>query len=157
MLSPAEEEVDAQVRREDQENINRFARLNARLHQINQDVDRLKKDLERLDDASTDLMMLEEEEDDDDDVDELDDTNHRGRPTLSSANVWLTMGESFFSVKNVEEATEYCEAQLQILQQQLERLQAERQDILQQQDELKKVLYGRFGKSINLEEAPVKT
>lgn len=42
MLSPAEEEVDAQVRREDQDNINRFARLNARLHQINQDVDRLK-------------------------------------------------------------------------------------------------------------------
>jgi prefoldin subunit 4 len=31
---PAEEEVDAEVRREDQDNINRFARLNARLHEL---------------------------------------------------------------------------------------------------------------------------
>ena len=31
---PAEEEVEAEVRREDQNNINRFARLNARLHEL---------------------------------------------------------------------------------------------------------------------------
>jgi hypothetical protein len=31
---PAEEEVDAEVRREDQDKINRFARLNARLHEL---------------------------------------------------------------------------------------------------------------------------
>jgi len=31
---PAEEEVDAEVRREDQDSINRFARLNARLHEL---------------------------------------------------------------------------------------------------------------------------
>ena len=30
---PAEEESEAEVRRQDQENINRFARLNARLHE----------------------------------------------------------------------------------------------------------------------------
>lgn len=103
--------------------------------------------------------MLEDDDDAvdvDDDDDHVDDTYHRGGPALAAANVWLTMGESFFAVKNVEEATEYCEAQLQLLQQQLESLQAERQDILQQQDELKKVLYARFGKSINLEEAPAK-
>lgn len=34
MVTPAEEEVDAEVRREDQNNINRFARLNARLHEL---------------------------------------------------------------------------------------------------------------------------
>ena len=31
---PAEEESEAEVRREDQDNINRFARLNARLHEL---------------------------------------------------------------------------------------------------------------------------
>jgi prefoldin subunit 4 len=31
---PAEEESDAEVRRQDQDNINRFARLNARLHEV---------------------------------------------------------------------------------------------------------------------------
>lgn len=33
MLAP-EDENEAEVRREDQENINRFARLNARLHEV---------------------------------------------------------------------------------------------------------------------------
>lgn len=33
MLTP-EEESDSDVRREDQDNINRFARLNARLHDV---------------------------------------------------------------------------------------------------------------------------
>ena len=36
MLSP-EEENDAEVRREDQENINKFGRLNARLHEAREE------------------------------------------------------------------------------------------------------------------------
>lgn len=36
MLAP-EEENDAEVRREDQDNINRFARLNARLHALREE------------------------------------------------------------------------------------------------------------------------
>jgi hypothetical protein len=34
MVRPAEEEVDVEVRREDQHNINKFARLNARLQEL---------------------------------------------------------------------------------------------------------------------------
>jgi prefoldin subunit 4 len=37
-----EEENDADVRREDQENINKFARLNARLHEVRQEKDQWK-------------------------------------------------------------------------------------------------------------------
>ena len=40
-LSP-DEENDAEVRREDQNNINHFARLNARLHEIRQETADLK-------------------------------------------------------------------------------------------------------------------
>lgn len=34
MITPAEEENNVEVRREDQNNINKFARLNARLHEL---------------------------------------------------------------------------------------------------------------------------
>ena len=34
MVTPAEEENNTEVRREDQNNINKFARLNARLHEL---------------------------------------------------------------------------------------------------------------------------
>lgn len=34
MVRPAEEESEAEVRRVDQDNINKFARLNARLHDV---------------------------------------------------------------------------------------------------------------------------
>ena len=39
---PAEEENDSEVRREDQDNINKFARLNARLHEIRDERDLLQ-------------------------------------------------------------------------------------------------------------------
>lgn len=34
MVRPADEESEAEVRRVDQDNINKFARLNARLHEL---------------------------------------------------------------------------------------------------------------------------
>lgn len=39
---PAEEENESEVRREDQDNINQFARLNARLHEIRDERDLLQ-------------------------------------------------------------------------------------------------------------------
>ena len=40
-----EEENDAEVRREDQEHINRFGRLNARLHELRDEKAELKVDI----------------------------------------------------------------------------------------------------------------
>ena len=96
MILAKEEENDAEVRREDQDQINEFGRLNARLYEVKSEVDRLKvsdnvfckyplilsdnklsssscsqltvclkmpysipiqKLLEKIDDASTELMM----------------------------------------------------------------------------------------------------
>ena len=37
MVRPAEEEVDVEVRREDQDNINKFARLNARKQELEEE------------------------------------------------------------------------------------------------------------------------
>ena len=41
-VQPAEEESEAEVRRVDQDNINKFARLNARLHELRDERDMVK-------------------------------------------------------------------------------------------------------------------
>ena len=87
----------------------------------------LQKSLERLDDASTDLMMA------------------------SGDKVMLLIGESFFETSE-EDATEYCESEVERLQKLIETMGEEETAILAQQADLKKILYGRFGKSIQLEE-----
>lgn len=79
-----------------------------------------------MDDASTELMMG------------------------SGDKVMLHMGEAFFEATE-DEATEYCEAHVEKQQAKIDELDEEETDILEQQAMLKKVLYGRFGKSIQLE------
>jgi prefoldin subunit 4 len=79
-----------------------------------------------MDDASTELMMG------------------------SGDKVMLQMGEAFFEATE-DEATEYCEAQVERHQAKIDELDEEETDILEQQATLKKALYGRFGKSIQLE------
>lgn len=161
-VRPAEEESDAVVRRVDQDNINTFARLNTRLHELRDEREVIKvsaqgmksayffmnifalcfqslsfslslssknkKSLERLDDASTELMMG------------------------SGDSVLLMIGESFFDTTE-DDATEYCEEEVERLQGLLESFEEEESSILEQQAELKKTLYGRFGKSIQLEDS----
>jgi prefoldin subunit 4 len=126
MIAP-EDENNNEVRREDQDNINQFARLNVRLHEVRREQAELKKELERLDDASTELMMG------------------------SGGDVMLFLGEAFFETKE-DAATDFCEAEVDRAQASLSRLEEEEREILARQAEIKAILYGRFGKSINLED-----
>jgi chaperonin cofactor prefoldin len=87
-----------------------------------------QQSLDRLDDASTELMM-----------------------SSDSSQVMLLIGESFFETSE-EDATEYCESEVERMSELLEKFDEEESTILAEQSELKKVLYGRFGKSIQLEE-----
>ena len=87
-----------------------------------------QQSLERLDDASTELMMSSDGDD-----------------------VMLLIGESFFDTSE-EEATEFCEAEVERMTEVLEKLDEEEEAILEEQKDLKSILYGRFGKSIQLEE-----
>jgi len=80
-----------------------------------------------MDDASTELMMG------------------------SGEKVMLFLGEAFFEASE-EEATEFCEAQVELQQAKMDALDEEESNIVEQQDVLKKALYGRFGKSIQLED-----
>lgn len=120
--------TENEVRREDQENINKFGRLNARLYEVRGERDAIKKKLERIDDASTELMMG------------------------SGDKVMLMLGDAFFE-SSEEDATEFCEAEVEKYQAVVDKLEEEETEILEEQEKLKKILYTRFGKSINLEDS----
>jgi prefoldin subunit 4 len=69
----------------------------------------------------------------------------------SGDKVMLLIGESFFDTTE-DAATEFCEEEVERMSQMLEGFAEEEATILEKQEDLKKVLYGRFGKSIQLEE-----
>ena len=81
-----------------------------------------------MDDASTELMMG------------------------SGDSVMLNLGNAFFEIEE-EEATEFCEEEVNKMQEIVDKLEDEESDILDEQKVLKGLLYGRFGKSINLEDS----
>jgi prefoldin subunit 4 len=82
-----------------------------------------------LEDASTELMMAS-----------------------SGDTVMLLIGESFFET-NEDTATEYCESEVEKLSAKLESIVEEETKVLEEQAVLKKILYARFGKSIQLEDS----
>jgi chaperonin cofactor prefoldin len=63
----------------------------------------------------------------------------------------LKLGEAFLDCSE-EFATEYCEKKVAKFNEDIEALSGEEAKILERQKELKKALYSRFGKAINLEE-----
>ncbi|ETW03013.1 hypothetical protein H310_05448 [Aphanomyces invadans] len=126
MLAP-QQEVEVDVRKEDQERINEFGRNNSRLADLRDELKALKEKLETLDDANTEIMMGE------------------------GNNVQLFIGESFVEVSE-EVAQEYLEAQTEKANDAVAKLAAEETKLESRQDALKKVLYARFGTSINLED-----
>ncbi|CAI5729448.1 unnamed protein product [Peronospora effusa] len=123
-----QEEVEADVRKEDQLHINEFGRNNALLHEIRDRKKVLKAKLDTLDDANTDLMMGEGD------------------------NVQLFIGESFVETSE-KSAQEYIEKRVEEANTELEKLQAEEAKLEARQSILKKLLYSRFGQSINLEDS----
>jgi chaperonin cofactor prefoldin len=95
---------------------------------------------------STNHDDVDDDDDDDDDVT----TGRAPSTTATAAAIMILHGETFFET-NEEDATTFCETRIETLQKELDVLVKEEQEIVSQQSELKKLLYGRFGKSINLE------
>ena len=115
------------VAKEDQENINTFGRLNNRFHEARGEVDSLKKRLEDLEEAGNEIMISDEEE------------------------TRYLLGEVFVRVDN-DEAEGLLDAEKERAEADVERLEGEITDAKGQMADLKVVLYGKFGKNINLEE-----
>lgn len=120
--------VETEVTWEDQQNINLFGRLNNKFHELEDEIKATKDMAENLEDASNELILADEEE------------------------VRYQVGEVFSHMPK-EEVEERLETLKEENAQELEKLCKERDSVLGKMADLKKILYGKFNDSINLEEA----
>ncbi|KMT13618.1 hypothetical protein BVRB_4g082190 [Beta vulgaris subsp. vulgaris] len=118
---------ETQVTWEDQQNINKFSKLNNRFHELEDEIKFAKDKCENLEDAGNELILSDE------DV------------------VRFQIGEVFAHVPT-EEVETRLEEMKEATAKNLEKLEEEKVSIVSQMDALKKILYGKFGDSINLEE-----
>ncbi|XP_039028751.1 probable prefoldin subunit 4 [Hibiscus syriacus] len=112
---------------EDQQNINKFGRLNNRFHELEDEIKFVKETIDNLEDASNELILTDE------DV------------------VRFQIGEVFAHVPK-EEVETRIEEMKEVSSKNLEKFEEEKESVVAQMGELKKVLYGKFKDSINLEE-----
>ncbi|XP_067904243.1 prefoldin subunit 4 [Heterodontus francisci] len=119
---------DVNVTFEDQQKINKFARNNNRLIELKEEIELKKKQLQNLEDASDDIMMLDED----------------------TMLVPYQIGEVFIS-HSQDETQEMLEAAKQSLQDEIHALQTRVETIQQVLSDLKVQLYAKFGNNINLE------
>ncbi|KAF5183094.1 Prefoldin subunit [Thalictrum thalictroides] len=118
---------EIEVTWEDQQNINKFGRLNNRFHEIEDEIKLAKETNENLEDASNELILTDED------------------------NVRLQVGEVFVHTPR-EDVENRIEEMKEVTTKNLEKLEEEKDSLLAQMAELKKILYGKFNDSINLEE-----
>lgn len=119
--------ADTQVTWEDQQNINKFGRLNNRFHELEDEIRAATETNESLEDASNELILTDEEV------------------------VRFQIGEVFAHVPKDDVETR-IEEMKESTSKNLEKLEEEKESVLAQMAELKKILYGKFKDSINLEE-----
>ncbi|GFP84856.1 probable prefoldin subunit 4 [Phtheirospermum japonicum] len=118
---------ETEVTWEDQQNINKFGRLNNRLHELDDEIKIAKETNESLEDASNELILTDEE------------------------TVRFQIGEVFAHVPK-DEVESRIEEMKEVTSKNLEKLEEEKETIVAQMAELKRILYGKFKDSINLEE-----
>ncbi|KAH8694695.1 Prefoldin subunit-domain-containing protein [Ilyonectria robusta] len=129
MLSKADEEAadEVEVRREDQDKINRFSRLHQRELVLEEELNGKSKEKEELDDLSTELELADEDE-----------------------KVQYKIGDAYFHIP-LEQAQEMLEEATEKLEAESTELEEKLGTIREEMTQLKVELYARFGKQINLE------
>ncbi|KAG2227605.1 hypothetical protein INT45_002290 [Circinella minor] len=123
----SEDDADVEVSWTDQQNINAFSKLNAKIDNLDEEYEKLKQEKEYLDDVSMELELADEDEP----------IRHK-------------IGDAFVHIP-VSEALERVEKDTDKLNLQMESLQSDMNSVQDKMSELKKVLYAKFGNSINLE------
>ncbi|KAL1192965.1 Prefoldin subunit 4 [Cardamine amara subsp. amara] len=118
---------EMEVTWEDQQNINSFSRLNNRIHDLDDEIKFAKEKCDNLEDAGNELILADEE---------------MVRFQIGEVFAHVPRDEVETKIEEMKEAT--CKS--------LEKLEEEKESIMSQMAELKKVLYAKFKDSINLEE-----
>ncbi|KAM7150430.1 prefoldin subunit 4 isoform 1-T1 [Macrochelys suwanniensis] len=129
MEPPRKAAEDVNVTFEDQQKINKFARNTSRITELKEEIEVKKKQLQNLEDACDDMMML-----DDDD----------------SILIPYQIGDVFIS-HSQNETQEMLEEAKKNLQGEIEALESRVESIQRVLSDLKVQLYAKFGNNINLE------
>lgn len=117
---------------EDQQKINRFARLNARTEEIKDELKGKKLALQNMDDALNEISAAELEDD-------------------SGEGVRIQEGEAFVQF-DYESASSWVETKKKVLEQEVASANDTIESIREEMNQLKTALYAKFGKeNINLE------
>ncbi|KAF2492373.1 Prefoldin, subunit 4 [Lophium mytilinum] len=129
MLSKEDEAAteDIEVRREDQEKINKFSTLHQKETGIEEELKGKQKEKEDLEEISTELELVDEDE-----------------------KVPYKIGDCFVSLPQ-SEVLELLTASTEDIDQDVTKLEEKLGAVREQMSELKVALYARFGRSINLE------
>lgn len=120
---------DSKVTYDDQKKINLFARKNARFCELRDEIESKKKELQNLEDASDDLMLLDEDE---------------------AGPVPYLIGEVFIN-HSMDDTQSLIEAEKERIKTEVESLEAASSSIKEVMEGLKVKLYAKFGDQINLE------
>ncbi|KAK3941713.1 Prefoldin subunit-domain-containing protein [Diplogelasinospora grovesii] len=130
MLSKEDEEAvgdEIEVRREDQDKINKFSRLHSHETLIEEELKVKNKEKEELDDITTELELADE-----DDI------------------VPYKVGDAFFHIP-LSQAQEMLGVSTAKIEGEIEELEDKLGSIREEMTQLKVELYARFGRTINLE------
>ncbi|NWX79728.1 PFD4 protein, partial [Alca torda] len=120
---------DVNVTFEDQQKINKFARNTSRITELKEEIEVKKKQLQNLEDACDDIMMLDDSD---------------------SLLIPYQIGDVFIS-HSQEETQEMLEEAKKSLQEEIEALESRVESIQRVLSDLKVQLYAKFGNNINLE------
>ncbi|KAH7556054.1 hypothetical protein BM1_06580 [Bipolaris maydis] len=121
---------DLEVRREDQEKINRFSSLHQKEEILEEELRakiQSQKEKEDLEEISGELELVDEEE-----------------------KVPYKVGDCFISLPQPQ-VLELLSSSTETIEGEVDALKTKLEGIQEEMGELKKALYGRFGRSINLE------
>ncbi|GAB7359875.1 hypothetical protein MBLNU230_g7403t1 [Neophaeotheca triangularis] len=130
MLSKEEETTggdEKEVRREDQEKINRFSRLHSRQQYLEDELKVKQKDKEDLEEVAGELELADEED-----------------------KVPYRIGDTFVSLP-VSQVQELLSSSVEKIDGELSTVEDQLSEVREEMQSLKAALYGRFGRSINLE------
>ncbi|KAG5932182.1 hypothetical protein E4U53_001444 [Claviceps sorghi] len=130
MLSKEDEQAagdEVEVRRQDQDKINKFSRLHQRELIIEEQLKAKNKEKEELDDLSTELELADEDD-----------------------KIQYKIGDAFFHIP-LEQAQQMLEAATTRIDDETTELEDRISAVREEMQQLKVDLYARFGKQINLE------
>ncbi|PNS18195.1 hypothetical protein CAC42_7564 [Sphaceloma murrayae] len=127
MLSKQEESEEVEVRKEDQEKINRFSTLHRKVAILEDDLKAKQKEKEDLEEISNELELADEDE-----------------------KISYKIGDSFMLLP-LERVQELLSQAVGGVDDEVNKVEEKLDQLREEMTGLKTALYGRFGKSINLE------